>query len=106
MERINSAIFNKLRENILKLVPQTMEKILGKLSTDFRNLLDDEEDYNVIINVGNISNFKQFRAHSNVLRYRSLYFKNQLLNAKKDENNIKTIQLLNIPIQQFDFIIK
>ncbi|RIB23994.1 hypothetical protein C2G38_755471 [Gigaspora rosea] len=83
-----------------------MENLLGKLSTDFLELLNDKEDYNVIINVGNSPNSKRFQAHSNILRYRSLYFKNELLDANKDENNIKTIELKHITIQQFDFIIK
>ncbi|RIB26904.1 hypothetical protein C2G38_2162079 [Gigaspora rosea] len=71
-------------------------KHLEKLSIDYLELLNDKEEFNVIINVGESPNTKIFRAHSNVLRYRSF----------KDTNNIKTINLEHVSIQQFEFIIK
>ncbi|RIB22794.1 BTB/POZ protein [Gigaspora rosea] len=81
-------------------------KFLEKLSNNYLELLDDEEDFNVIINVGESPNNKIFRAHSPVLRYRSLYFRNKLANTGKDENNIKIIDLKHISIQEFEIIIK
>ncbi|RIB00151.1 hypothetical protein C2G38_2235433, partial [Gigaspora rosea] len=81
-------------------------KFLEKLSNNYLELLDDEEDFNVIINVGKSPNNKIFQAHSPVLRYRSLYFRNKLANTGKDENNIKMIDLNHISIQQFEIIIK
>lgn len=47
-------------------------------SQRFSQLLDDADDYNVIIKVGENSNTKEFRAHSNILRAQSLYFKRAL----------------------------
>ncbi|RIB25591.1 hypothetical protein C2G38_2066985 [Gigaspora rosea] len=79
---------------------------LEKLSIDYLELLNDKEDFNVIINAGESLNTKIFRAHSNVLRYRSLYFRNKLESTSKDVNNIKTINLEHVSIQQFEFIIK
>ncbi|RIB29316.1 hypothetical protein C2G38_2027830 [Gigaspora rosea] len=79
---------------------------LKKLSTNYLELLDDKEDFNIIINVGEAPNTKIFRAHSNILRYRSLYFRDKLAKTTKDTNNIKTINLKNVSIQQFEIIIK
>ncbi|RIB11853.1 hypothetical protein C2G38_2202334, partial [Gigaspora rosea] len=80
-------------------------KIIEKLLNDYIELLNDEEDFNVIINVGKIPDLKTFKAHSVILRYRSLYFRNELTNINKDENYIKTINLNHVSIQQFDIII-
>jgi hypothetical protein len=83
-----------------------MEKLFEKLSTDFLEILNDKEDFNVIINVEESQNTKIFQAHSNILRYRSLYFRNELTKISKDKNNIKTINLKHISIQHFEVIIK
>ena len=83
-----------------------MTKLFEKLSNDCLELLGDKEDFNVIINVGESTNTKIFQAHSNILRYRSLYFRNELVNIRKDKNNIKTINLNHVSIQQFEVIIK
>ncbi|RIB29211.1 hypothetical protein C2G38_2155886 [Gigaspora rosea] len=81
-------------------------KFLEKLSDNYLGLLDDKEDFNIIIKVGESPNTKIFQAHSAILRYRSLYFRNELANISKDKNNIKTIDLKNVSIQQFEIIIK
>ena len=81
-------------------------KIIEKLLNDYIELLNDEEDFNVIINVGKIPYVKTFKTHSVILRYRSIYFHNELAKINKDENYIKTINLNHVSIQQFDIIIK
>ncbi|RIB19878.1 hypothetical protein C2G38_1234984 [Gigaspora rosea] len=83
-----------------------MIKFFEKLSNDCLELLDDKEDFNVIINVGESPNNKIFQAHTNILRYRSLYFRIELANISKDTNNIKTINLKHVSIQQFEIIIR
>ncbi|RIB02622.1 hypothetical protein C2G38_2049915 [Gigaspora rosea] len=80
-------------------------KILEKLSKNYIELLNNEEDFNVIINVGKFPDIKMFKTHSAILKYRSLYFRNELTKINKDENNIKTINLNFVSIQQFDIII-
>ena len=81
-------------------------KFFEKLSNNCLELLDDKEDFNIVINVGKSPDTKIFRAHSAILRYRSLYFRNELANVGKDKNNIKTLDLKNITSQQFEVIIK
>ncbi|RIB21824.1 hypothetical protein C2G38_2243678 [Gigaspora rosea] len=79
-------------------------KLFEKLSNNFLEFLNDDEDFNVIISVGESPNAKNFRAHSAVLRHRSLYFRNELANINRDKNNIKTVNLKHITIQQFEII--
>ncbi|RIB12424.1 hypothetical protein C2G38_25600 [Gigaspora rosea] len=81
-------------------------KIIEKLLKDYIELLNDEEDFNVIISVGKIPDVKTFKTHSIILKNRSLYFRNELANINKDKNNIKPINLNHVSIQQFDIIIK
>ncbi|RHZ77306.1 hypothetical protein Glove_182g15 [Diversispora epigaea] len=64
-------------------------KFFDKLSQNFVEILSDKDDYNVIIEVENME--KSFTAHSNVLKYRSSYFRGELENIRPNENNIKTI---------------
>ncbi|RHZ60518.1 hypothetical protein Glove_352g14 [Diversispora epigaea] len=78
-------------------------KFFDKLSRNFIELLNDKDDYNVIIIV---KNEKSFTAHSNVLKCRSSYFCKELKNIIPDENNIKTITKPNISDKTFDIILK
>ncbi|CAB4397411.1 unnamed protein product [Rhizophagus irregularis] len=70
-------------------------------------LLKTEEDYNVIIHIGEEPNFKEFHAHSNILRCRSEYF-NKILSSenieRKDGKYI--IKKPNISPQAFEIILK
>jgi hypothetical protein len=53
-----------------------VSKFHSSLSQDLSLILNDSDDCNVIIEVGNNQNIKEFRAHSYILRARSSYFKN------------------------------
>ncbi|RHZ61234.1 hypothetical protein Glove_349g119 [Diversispora epigaea] len=79
-------------------------KFFDKLSQNLIELLDDKDDYNVIIEVENKE--KSFMAHSNVLKYRSSYFRKELENIQPNKNNIKTIIKSSISAQIFDVILK
>ncbi|RHZ75169.1 hypothetical protein Glove_217g24 [Diversispora epigaea] len=82
-------------------------KLLEKLSQDFSELLNDKEEYNVIIEVDQEQNKKSFTAHSAVLRYRSSYFNKELTNTLlNDDNNNKIITNPNISAQIFEIILK
>ncbi|RGB30042.1 hypothetical protein C1646_301790 [Rhizophagus diaphanus] len=48
------------------------------LSKDLSSILNDADDFNVIIQVGVKNNIKEYRAHSVILRARSAYFKSAL----------------------------
>ena len=77
------------------------------LSQNFSQLLDDADDYNVIIKVGEGSNTKEFRAHSCILRARSSYFKRALSQdwvIKK--NNMINFTKQNISPVVFEMIIR
>ncbi|CAB4393397.1 unnamed protein product [Rhizophagus irregularis] len=70
-------------------------------------LLKAETDYNVIIYIGEEPNFKEFHAHSIILRCRSEYFNKIFSNKnieKKDGKYI--IKKPNISPQAFDIILK
>ncbi|RGB41147.1 hypothetical protein C1646_663324 [Rhizophagus diaphanus] len=79
----------------------------SSLSKDFSLLLNDADDYNVIIQVGENQNTKEFRAHSVILRARSPYFKRALSTnwiIKKD--NMITFNKPNVTPNIFDIILK
>ncbi|RHZ70501.1 hypothetical protein Glove_271g29 [Diversispora epigaea] len=78
-------------------------KFFDKLSQNFIELLNDKDDYNVIVEV---ENEKSFTAHSNVLKWRSPYFRKELENIIPNENNIKKITKPTISGVIFDIILK
>ncbi|RHZ44233.1 hypothetical protein Glove_750g38 [Diversispora epigaea] len=82
-------------------------KFLDKLSQDFSELLNDKEEYNVIIEAGQEQNKKTFTAHSVVLRYRSSHFNKELTNnVTNDGNYNKIITIPNISAQIFEIILR
>ncbi|EXX50567.1 uncharacterized protein OCT59_005926 [Rhizophagus irregularis] len=77
------------------------------LSKDFSSILNDADDYNVIIQVDKNNNIKEFRAHSVILRARSRYFKSALSSewiTKK--NNMIIFNKPNINSTVFDIILR
>ncbi|GES81749.1 hypothetical protein GLOIN_2v1878300 [Rhizophagus clarus] len=77
------------------------------LSKDLSSILNDADDYNVIIQVGKNNNIKEFRAHSVILRARSVYFKSALSSewaTKKDDMILYNKP--NITPKIFDIILK
>ncbi|CAG8534601.1 3513_t:CDS:2 [Funneliformis mosseae] len=76
------------------------------LSQNFSQLLEDADDYNIIIKVGENSNTKEFNAHSNILRARSPYFKRALSqNWVTKKNNMINFAKPNISPTVFEMII-
>ncbi|RIB30214.1 hypothetical protein C2G38_2027033 [Gigaspora rosea] len=63
-----------------------------KLSNDLTNLLENGEDYNVIIEVGQIPNRQIFKAHSIILNYRCFYLREELINEFGLEELVNTVQ--------------
>ena len=58
-------------------------KFLPKLSQNLLEILEDNEYYDVTIEVGNDPYVKIFRAHMVILNYRSPYFRRILSRNKK-----------------------
>ncbi|PKK71536.1 POZ domain-containing protein [Rhizophagus irregularis] len=76
------------------------------LSNNFGLLLNNEIEYNVVIQVGEDTDYKEFRAHSIILRSRSPYFQKSFSsNEIKDENNISTFKFPNINQTVFQTIL-
>src|SRR6266480_1314166 len=58
-------------------------KFFSKLSQNYIELLEDDEYYDTTIEVGEGHNVKIFRAHMNILCYRSPYLRRTLASNKK-----------------------
>jgi hypothetical protein len=77
------------------------------LSNDFSSILNDNDDFNVIIQVGENKNMKEFQAHSIILRARSPYFKSALATKwATKKNNIIMFNKPNITPIVFEIILK
>ena len=77
------------------------------LSKDLSLILNDADDFNVTIQIGENENTKEFRAHSVILRARSPYFKSALsANWVTKENDMIMFNKPNITPTVFDMILK
>ena len=78
-----------------------------KLSKNYIELLKDDEYYDVTIEVGEDPNVKIFRAHMNILCYRSPYLRRTLASNKKNNDNVLAhIRLSNISPEIFQIILR
>ena len=79
----------------------------SNLSKDLSSILNDSDDFNVIIKVGENKNTKEFRAHSVIFRARSPYFKSAFsADWITRENNMIMFNKPNISPTVFDMILK
>ncbi|CAI2184639.1 16176_t:CDS:1, partial [Funneliformis geosporum] len=70
-------------------------------------VLDDDEYYDVTIEVGQDPEVRIFRAHMVILNYRSTYFRRNLSTTEKNFNNtLAHIKLQNISPNVFQIILK
>jgi hypothetical protein len=73
-------------------------------------MLNDADDHDVVIQVGEYPVIEEFRAHSNILRARSKYFKNVLselsTNLITEKDNLIEIKKSNIIPNVFKIILK
>jgi len=78
-----------------------------KLSQNYIEILDDDEYYDVTIEVGDDPNVKIFRAHMIILCYRSSYLRRTLTSSKKNDDGVLThLKLPNISPEIFQTILK
>ena len=84
-----------------------VDKFLTKLSQNLLEILNDEEYYDITIEVGNDPYVKVFRAHMVILNYRSPYLRKILLTNKKENDGTLThIKLPNILPEIFQIILR
>jgi len=77
------------------------------LSKDLSLILNDSDDFNVTIQVGENQNAREFRAHSVILRARSSYFKSAFSsNWTTKKKEMITFNKPNITPMAFDMILK
>ncbi|GBC06760.1 hypothetical protein RclHR1_07020003 [Rhizophagus clarus] len=82
-------------------------KFLPKLSQNFLEILDDDEHYDINIEVGNDPHVKTFHAHKIILSYRSPYLRRKLsTNKKNNDETLTRIELPNILPKIFEIILR
>jgi hypothetical protein len=82
-------------------------EFFSKLSQNYIELLEDNEYYDITIEVGEDPNVKIFRAHMNILCYRSSYLRRTLVSNKKNDTGvISHIKLPNISPEIFHIILR
>jgi hypothetical protein len=82
-------------------------EFFSKLSQNYIELLNnDSEYYDITIEVGEDPNVKIFRAHMNILCYRSPYLRRALASNKKNNNVLSHIKLPNISSEIFQIILR
>ena len=83
------------------------DKFLPKLSQNLLEILDDNEYYDITIEVGNDPYVKIFRAHMVILNYRSPYLRRILSTNKKNNDGILGhIKLPNILPETFQVLLR
>ena len=83
------------------------DKLLTKLSQNLLEILNDEEYYDITIEVGNDPHVKVFRAHMVILNYRSPYLRRILsTNKKKNDGTLAHIKLPNVLPKIFQIILR
>ncbi|PKK66717.1 BTB-domain-containing protein [Rhizophagus irregularis] len=81
--------------------------LLPKLFQNLLEILNDEEYYDVTIEVGNDPYIKIFRAHMVILHYRSTYLRRMLsTNKKNNDGTLVHIKLPNILPEIFQIILR
>ena len=82
-------------------------KFLPKLTQNLLEILDDDEYYDITIEVGNDPYVKIFRAHMVILSYRSPYLRRILsTNKKTNDGTLSHIKLPNIFPEIFQIILR
>ena len=81
-------------------------QFFSKLSQNYIELLEDDEYYDITVEVGEDPNVKIFRAHMNILCYRSPYLRRILVSNKKNDNILSHIKLSNISPEIFQIDLK
>ena len=82
-------------------------RFLQQLSQNLLEVMNDDEYYDITVEVGNDSFVKIFRAHMVILNYRSSYLRRILsTNKKKNDGTLAHIKLPNISPEIFHAILR
>ena len=84
-------------------------KFLPKLSQNLLEILNDDEYYDITVEVGNDPDIKIFRAHMVILNYRSPYLRRILstnVDEKRNDGTLTHIKLPNILPEIFQMILR
>ncbi|UZO05002.1 uncharacterized protein OCT59_025363 [Rhizophagus irregularis] len=83
-------------------------QFLSKLSQNYIELLEDNEYYDITIEVGKDPNVKIFRSHKSILCYRSPYLRRTLAsnNNQNKDNVLINIKFPNISPEVFQIILR
>ena len=78
-----------------------------RLSQDYIEILQDDEYYDITIEIGKDPYVKTFRSHMIILCYRSPFLRRTLASNKKNKDDVLThIKLPNISPESFSIILK
>src|SRR5437588_8951072 len=82
-------------------------KHINKLVNDLTNVLNESDYYDVEIKIGNGDDVKIFKAHSHILKARSLYFSAALSDnwEKRSENGMILFKKGNLSSKIFEIIL-
>jgi len=103
LENINILIKSLINSNKYALPL----KHISKLVDDLTNLFNESDHYDMEIEIGESDNIKIFKAHSNILKSRSSYFKAALSDGwvKRDENGVILFEKKNISPKIFEVLL-
>ena len=83
------------------------KQFFHKLSQNYIEILDDDEYYDVTIEVGEDPNVKIFRTHMIILCYRSSFLRRTLVSNRKNNNgDLAHIKISNISPEIFQNILE
>ncbi|RIA87858.1 hypothetical protein C1645_877770 [Glomus cerebriforme] len=84
-----------------------LSELQNGLVNDISWLLGESNNHDALINIGDSPNIKSFKAHTNILSARSLYFRAILSNGNLEKNNsVIEITQANIKPEIFEIILK
>ena len=103
LENINQ-FFNGLIDSNKNALPL---KHIGKLLNDLTNVMNESDYYDVEIKIGNGDDVKIFKAHSHILKARSLYFRVALSDnwVERSENGVILFEKENLSSRIFEIIL-
>jgi hypothetical protein len=82
-------------------------KFFNRLSQNYVEILNDDEYYDITIEVGKDPNVKIFRTHMIILCYRSPFLRRTLSSTKKNNNgSLVHIKLPNISPEIFQVLLE